>query len=56
MQQSGESRLQQNLFAKYNKAIRPVKQPTDSLDVKFGIIVRQVIDFVSEPVLMFAFF
>lgn len=47
MQQSGESRLQQNLFANYNKMIRPVEHPTGSLDVKFGMIVRQVIDFVS---------
>ena len=46
-----EDRLIMDLFEKYNKYSRPVKNENESLEVNFGISLQQIIDVVrlSSP-------
>uniref|UniRef100_A0A8C5DXE0 Neuronal acetylcholine receptor subunit alpha-2-like n=1 Tax=Gouania willdenowi TaxID=441366 RepID=A0A8C5DXE0_GOUWI len=42
-----EERLLENLFARYNKLSRPVKNTSDTVHVHFGLSIAQLIDVVS---------
>jgi len=45
---SDEMRLIQNLFKEYNPLIRPVRNLTGTVHVKFGMAMIQLINVVSK--------
>ena len=43
-----EDRLLEDLFKSYNPAARPVLEDSKSVEVKFGLTLRQIIDVVRS--------
>ena len=52
MEGPSEEQLIRDIFDKYNKYSRPVPKEDDSLEVKFGVSLQQIIDVVRDGVLI----
>lgn len=49
LQGPNAKRLYKDLMTSYNPMVRPVANDSESISVKFGVTLRQIIDVVREP-------